>query len=121
MRTPDDQQEALPAALRQGLADLKQDNQPLPLAVEQRLQQARQAAVARIKSPASGVSLQGWTLALVGHPRAAGMLALSLFLMVGMVYFSPAHNDDALLLSDDMPVEAFVDNAFDAWKYSENI
>jgi len=121
MRTPDVQQDELPIALRQGLADLKQDNQPLPVAVVQRLQQARQAAVAQVAQSAQSQVTPGWTLAWVAPPRAAGMLALSLCVVLGMILLAPGHNDDALLLSDDLPVEAFVDNGFDAWKYSENI
>lgn len=120
MRTDRPPQDELPAALRQGLADMIQDR-PLSAEVQQRLQQARQAALARVAQPAESPMLQGWALAWLGHPRAAGMLALSFFLVVSVMVFAPGHNDDALLLSDDMPVEAFVDNAFDAWKYSENI
>lgn len=119
-RHPEDD---LPTPLREGVEWLKQDDRPLPAEVEARLAEARQAALTQFaKSSQSG---HAWADALswasFGHPRVAGMAALSVFFAVGLFVLSASHNDDAMLLSDDLPVEAFVDSGFDAWQYSENI
>jgi hypothetical protein len=119
-RHPEDD---LPTPLREGVEWLKQDDRPLSAEVETRLADARQAALKRFaESSEAGpawVDVLSW--ASFGHPRMAGMAALSVFFAVGLFVLSASHNDDALLLSDDLPVEAFVDSGFDAWQYSENI
>jgi hypothetical protein len=56
-----------------------------------------------------------------GHPRMMGAVALSVCLAVGVFMVSVQHSDDAMLLSADLPVEAFVDNGFEPWHYSEHI
>ena len=113
----------LPIPLREGVEWLKQDDRRLPAEVETRLAQARQTALKRFEE--SSQSGYAWSnvlsLASFGHPRMAGMAALSVFFAVGLFVLTASHNDDAMLLSDDLPVEAFVDNGFDAWQYSENI
>ncbi|HCU85307.1 MAG TPA: DUF3619 domain-containing protein [Methylophilus sp.] len=119
-RHPEDD---LPTPLREGVEWLKQDDRPLPAEVEARLAEARQAALTQFAQ--SSQSGHAWADALswasFGHPRMAGMAALSVFFAVGLFVLSASHNDDAMLLSDDLPVEAFVDSGFDAWQYSENI
>ena len=119
-RLPEDD---LPIPLREGVEWLKQDNSPLPAEVEARLVQARQSALKRFAE--SSQAGHAWSNVLswasFGHPRMAGMAALSVCFAVGLFVLSANHNDDAMLLSDDLPVEAFVDNGFDAWQYSENI
>jgi hypothetical protein len=113
----------LPTPLREGVEWLKQDDRPLSAEVETRLADARLAALKRFAE--SREAGPAWTDVLswasFGHPRMAGMAALSVFFAVGLFVLSASHNDDALLLSDDLPVEAFVDSGFDAWQYSENI
>jgi hypothetical protein len=113
----------LPIPLREGVEWLKQDDSRLPAEVETRLAQARQAALKRFEE--SSEAGYAWSNVLswasFGHPRMAGMAALSVFFAVGLFVLTASHNDDAMLLSDDLPVEAFVDNGFDAWQYSENI
>jgi hypothetical protein len=119
-RHPEDD---LPTPLREGVEWLKQDDRPLPAEVEARLAEARQAALAKFaQSSQSGhawADVLSW--ASFGHPKMAGMAALSVFFAVGLFVLSASNNDDAMLLSDDLPVEAFVDSGFDAWQYSENI
>jgi hypothetical protein len=119
-RLPED---GLPTPLREGVEWLKQDDSPLSAEVEARLVQARQAALQRYTE--SSQSGRAWSDVLswasFGHPRMAGMAALSVFFAVGLFVLTASHNDDAMLLSDDLPVEAFVDNGFEAWQYSENI
>jgi hypothetical protein len=113
----------LPTPLREGVEWLKQDDRPLSAEVETRLADARLAALKRFaeSSEAGPAWADVLSWASFGHPRMAGMAALSVFFAVGLFVLSASHNDDALLLSDDLPVEAFVDSGFDAWQYSENI
>lgn len=113
----------LPTPLREGLQALKQDDRPLSLEVQDRLVKARQAALEQHAVAHRGRSVWSDVLswAAWGHPRVAGMAAFSIFFAVGLMFISNSQNDDALLLSDDMPVEAFVDNGFPAWQYSEDI
>lgn len=116
-------QDDLPGPLRQGVEWLKHDDSPLPAGVEARLAQARHAALARVEAAARPG--HAWTHVLswasFGHPRMAGMAALSVFFALGLFILTASQNDDAMLLSDDLPVEAFIDSGFDAWQYSENI
>lgn len=123
MRKQRHHQDDLPHPLREGVEWLKQDDRPLPAHVETRLAQARQAALQRHAE--SQRAAHPWTEVLswaaFGHPRMAGMAALSIFVAVSLFVLTASQNDDALLLSDDLPVEAFVDSGFDAWQYSENI
>lgn len=113
----------LPPPLREGLEALRQDDHPLSAEVQDRLAQARHAALEQYASAPQGHLAWTYVLSstLWGHPRVAGMAAFSIFLAVGLMFVSNSQNDDALLLSDDMPVEAFVDNGFPAWQYSEDI
>lgn len=118
-RHPEDD---LPTPLRECVDVLKADDRPLPAEVQTRLNQARQAALARFSEKQSAFMLGdvlSW--ASFGHPRVAGMAVLSLCLVMGGWMISAHHNDDAMLLSADLPVEAFVDNGFEAWQYSEHI
>lgn len=119
-RLPEDE---LPIPLRDVVEGLKNHERPLPSHVEVGLLKARQAAIKRFaeSSQASHVWSDTLTLASFGHPRMAGMVALSVLFALALFVMTASHNDDALLLSDDLPVEAFVDNGFDAWHYSENI
>ncbi len=112
-RLPEDD---LPIPLREGVEWLKQDDRPLPAEFEAKLVQARQAALKRFaeSSQASHAWSNVLSWAFFGHPRMAGMAALSVCFAVGLFILSASHNDDAMLLSDDLPVEAFVDNGFDA-------
>lgn len=119
-RHPEDD---LPLPLRECVDLLKNDVTPLSVEVEARLTKARQDALRRFAetkqtSPIIG-DILSW--ASFGHPRMLGAVALSVCLVVTMLLISNQHNDDALLLSADLPVEAFVDNGFEPWHYSEHI
>jgi hypothetical protein len=119
-RHPEDD---LPLSLRECVDLLKNDVTPLSVEVEARLSKARQDALRRFAetkqtSPMIG-DILSW--ASFGHPRMLGAAALSVCLVVTMLLISNQHNDDALLLSADLPVEAFVDNGFEPWHYSEHI
>jgi len=119
-RHPEDD---LPLPLRECVDLLKNDVTPLSVEVEARLTKARQDALRRFAetkqtSPIIG-DIMSW--ASFGHPRMLGAAALSVCLVVTMLLISNQHNDDALLLSADLPVEAFVDNGFEPWHYSEHI
>jgi hypothetical protein len=110
-------------SLRECVDLLKNDVTPLSVEVEARLSKARQDALRRFAetkqtSPMIG-DILSW--ASFGHPRMLGAAALSVCLVVTMLLISNQHNDDALLLSADLPVEAFVDNGFEPWHYSEHI
>jgi hypothetical protein len=116
-------QDDLPLPLRECVDLLKNDVTPLSVEVEARLTKARQDALRRFAetkqtSPMIG-DILSW--ASFGHPRMLGAAALSVCLVVTMLLISNQHNDDALLLSADLPVEAFVDNGFEPWHYSEHI
>ncbi|WP_229008677.1 DUF3619 family protein [Methylophilus sp. Leaf408] len=119
-RHPEDD---LPLPLRECVDLLKNDVTPLSVEVEARLTKARQDALRRFAetkqtSPMIG-DILSW--ASFGHPRMLGAAALSVCLVVTVLLISNQHNDDALLLSADLPVEAFVDNGFEPWHYSEHI
>lgn len=123
MRKQRHQIDDLPVPLRKGVEWLKQDDRPLPAEIESRLAEGRQAALKRFAQ--SSQAGHAWSDVLswasFGHPRLAGVAAISVFFAVGLFVLTASHNDDAMLLSDDLPVEAFVDNGFEPWQYSENI
>ena len=123
MRKQRHQIDDLPASLREGVEWLKQDDRPLPAKIESRLAEGRQAALKRFaeSSQAGHAWADVLSWASFGHPFTAGMAVLSVFFAVGLFVLTASHNDDAMLLSDDLPVEAFVDNGFEPWQYSENI
>lgn len=119
-RHPEDD---LSPPLRECVDLLKNDVRPLSAEVETRLNEARQAALRRFAetkrtSPAVG-DILSW--ASFGHPRMMGAAALSVCLVVGVLMISAQQNDDAMLLSADLPIEAFVDNGFEPWHYSDHI
>lgn len=123
MRKQRHQIDDLPVPLRKGVEWLKQDDRPLPAEIESRLAEGRQAALKRFaqSSQAGHAWADVLSWASFGHPRMAGVAAISVFFAVGLFVLTASHNDDAMLLSDDLPVEAFVDNGFEPWQYSENI
>jgi hypothetical protein len=119
-RHPEDD---LPVPLRECVDLLKNDTRPLSAEVEARLTEARQAALRQFAESKQTSQLVGDVLswASFGHPRMLGAAALSVCLVVGMFIISAHHNDDAMLLGEDLPIEAFVDNGFEPWHYSEHI
>lgn len=123
MRNQRHPEDDLPFPLRECVDLLKNDVRPLSVEVETRLIEARQAALRRFADTKQTSQLFGDILswASFGHPRVMGAAALSVCLVVGMLMVSAQHSDDAMLLSADLPVEAFVDNGFEPWHYSEHI
>lgn len=119
-RHPEDD---LPLHLRECVELLKNDVQPLSAEVETRLTEARQAALRRFAESKQTSQLFGDVLswASFGHPRMMGAAALSVCLVISVLMVFAQQNDDAMLLSSDLPVEAFVDNGFEPWHYSEHI
>jgi hypothetical protein len=119
-RHPEDD---LPVPLRECVDLLKNDTRPLSAEVEARLTEARQAALRQFAESKQTSQLVGDVLswASFGHPRMLGAAALSVCFVVGMFIISAHHNDDAMLLGEDLPIEAFVDNGFEPWHYSEHI
>lgn len=124
MRNERHPEDDLPIPLRECVELLKNDSRPLSAEIEGRLTEARQAALnqfakAKQTSPFF-TDIVSWVS--FGHPRmVGGVAALSVFLVVGMFMLSARHSDDAMLLGEDLPVEAFVDNGFEPWHYAENI
>lgn len=115
-------QEALPADVRACVEQLKRHEPPLPPSVERGLYQARQAALGRFAERQQQQHL-GSVLAWVsfGHPRLLSMLAFSVgMLLATMIWVGLQSNEDALMLGDDMPIDAFVDNGFEAWGMSDH-
>lgn len=96
--------------------------------VSERLFAARRIALTRYReqpAPASGLAWAGHAIArFVGdHPNARYMVAGMALIaaLLGIVYWqnsSPA-NDlaeiDAGLLTDDLPINAYLDKGFDSW------
>lgn len=124
MRNQRHTDDALPLSLRQCVDVLKAtDAQPLPDEVEARLYAARQAALRRFAEQKNhhqwSAEVLSW--ASFGHPRLLGAVAFSFFLAVGVLLMTANHTDDAMLLGDDFPLEAFADNGFEAWHASEHI
>jgi hypothetical protein len=108
--------------LNQGLENIKQGT-------SYQLQSARQAALDRYRDapqPAFGLAWAGDVAFRVGHSRhfnarnvvALGLLMLSL---IGVTYWQMViqANDiaeiDVSLLTDDLPINAYLDSNFEAW------
>ena len=124
MRNQRHPEDDLPIPLRECVELLKNDSRPLSAEAEERLTEARQAALKRFAEAEQASPFFTDILSWIsfGHPRMMGGVAtLSVFLVVGMVMLSAQHSEDAMLLGEDLPVEAFVDNGFEPWHYAENI
>src|SRR6185295_9819727 len=107
--------------LNQGLGTIKQGTL-------YQLQSARQAALDRYREapqPVLGLAWAGDIAFRVSHNRyfnARSMLALGLLVLslIGVTYWQVLQaNDsaevDASLLTDDLPINAYLDNNFEAW------
>jgi hypothetical protein len=108
--------------LNQGLGDIKQGT-------AYQLQSARQAALDRYREapqPVFGLAWAGDVAFRVSHNRhfnARNLLALGLLVLslIGVTYWQVViqANDiaeiDASLLTDDLPINAYLDNNFEAW------
>ena len=94
-----------------------------------RLQSARRAALENYQSTSGVINSGNGTSAYGGHDGHfnAGKLLLLLtvlFVLVNMVYWQFVDNDkyaaiDAMILADDLPINAYIDNEFDEWLDSD--
>ena len=125
MKTQRHTRDDLPLPLQEFVDYLKtSDTHALSGDIDARLLVARQQAIGQLlkqekRMPSKANAL---ALALFHHPRQV-LAVLTLCLSVGISIFVLSNRsvDDAMLLGDDLPVEAFVDNGFEPWHYSENI
>lgn len=98
---------------------------PLPAAISERLNSARRAALDRQRATSAGLSLAGigreiedfWFL----RGRAM-MMTLALIALLGASDYwsecfraSELEDVDSALLSDDLPIDAYLDHGFDQW------
>lgn len=93
--------------------------------VANRLHEARQKALARQKVTVRGFSLAGVGQALTERalPRGRTAIAMLLILLVAvgsgllgeMQRMAELEEVDSALLSDDLPIDAYLDQGFDAW------
>lgn len=117
-------QDELSVPLRQYVDHLKQ-TEALPLSPSQelRLTEARQVALRRFAVQKNNTQRLADVLdwAAFGHPRMVGAAALSVCLVVGAMLMMVSQPEDAMLLGADLPLEAFVDNGFEPWHYSDQI
>lgn len=96
-----------------------------------RLQSARRAALEsyqptmRVMNSGNGTSIYGGH---DGHFNAGKLFLLLtlivLFALVCMAYWQSLDNDrysalDTMILADDLPIDAYIDNEFDEWLDSE--
>ncbi len=119
--------------MRQGLDTTKIKQQldaglpSLDARVAARLGHARQAALARyphaVARRVTGLSLvDGWLERHDWHPSSLSMLTSGLVLLMGLagaIYwynlYQPDDDIDAVLLADELPLQAYVDNRFEQW------
>lgn len=114
--------DVLPEEMRACIEQLKHSEPQLSPTVEKRLYQARQEALGRFAERTQQHQRMGDVLSWVsfGHPRMLSILAFSVgMLIASMIWMGLQNNEDAVMLGDDMPIEAFVDNGFDAWGMGE--
>lgn len=93
--------------------------------VANRLHEARQKALARQKVTVRGFSLAGVGQAFTERalPRGRTAIAMLLILLVAvgsgllgeMQRMAELEEVDSALLSDDLPIDAYLDQGFDAW------
>ena len=104
---------------------LDQGVEHLPAAVVYRLRTAREAALAHAREPALthaglGTLAGGPAVRRVVLPLAALLLLLTMFYWQSLQ--QPSHNGDvaeldADVLTDDLPVRAYLDQGFEVWLY----
>jgi hypothetical protein len=101
----------------------------IPARQRYRLELARTAALARAQDrlAAAGARDGSAVLGFLRHRVVAPALALVL-LLAGMLYWQQAqrvqpsdHDDvDALVLTDELPVTAYLDHGFEIWLYHQS-
>lgn len=104
---------------------LEYSSEPLSKDITERLRGARRAALGRQRLAAAGLSLAGIGRGLEDFWFLQGrsmMMALVLIAMLGASdywYQNSRNNEledvDSALLSDDLPIDAYLDHGFDQW------
>lgn len=116
--------EELPASLKYYVHVLKTEVPPLPESARLHLQSARKAALAR---HASQIQATAWMGPLAGaltlvHPLRTFSL-ISVFasiILIAVLWAGRASTEDAQMLGDDFPIDAFVDNGFEPWQQTQS-
>lgn len=97
--------------------------------VVERLRAARERALARRKAESRPLPVLGWADNVVGRFGGLGGFSLRLLLPVALLVLglaaiyswqrdqraSDIEEIDALLLADDLPIDAYLDKGFEAW------
>jgi Protein of unknown function (DUF3619) len=116
--------ENLPAPIQGYVETLRQSNPALSPEVERGLLVGRAAALKHAQARANRASLLSGRVGVLvyAHPGIAGVLVFAMLLSLLLMFTAAMQNDeDALLLGDDMPIEAFVDNGFDGWSSGDKL
>jgi hypothetical protein len=111
--------------LKQVVAHLNRDVQTLPIQTLDRLRVARQAAIVRAREKSAWSASGHGALTLAGQWLAVRFALPILILMAGVSgvaywhYSSTPQFDhaeiEAGLLSDELPITAYLDTGFDSW------
>ena len=111
---------------RRIVAQLDRSLAELPNSSVRKLEAARSAALARVRTPGA-VQASSWTDRLLGNQGLRGGLAMRLILPVaivvasltGLIYWqTSSHYEDELeagLLAGELPLHAYIDPGFDTW------
>jgi hypothetical protein len=97
--------------------------------VAERLRAARERALERRKPEARPLPVLGWADNVVGRFGGVGGLSLRLLLPIALLVAglaaiynwqqeqraSDLEEIDAMLLTDDLPIDAYLDKGFEAW------
>lgn len=108
---------------------LTHDSEPLSNAVRERLRAARRIALNHQRAPSAGLSLAGIGREIEDFWFQRGramVMALALLALLGASDYwgqrfrvSELEDVDSALLSDDLPIDAYLDHGFDQWLKSE--
>lgn len=116
--------EALPTTLKHYVHVLKTEVPPLPESARLRLQSARAAALAKHASQLQATAWMGplaSVLTLVHPLRTLSWVSVGVFvLLIAVLWAGRASTEDALMLGDDFPIDAFVDNGFEPWQQTQS-
>lgn len=103
------------------------DRSPIDRTVAAQLSAAREQALARYQpAPALGLAVAGYAATQLFERQSAALrYVISLMVLIlglaGVVYWQSGGNGneiadiDAHLLTDDLPIDAYLDKGFDSW------
>lgn len=117
MKKTDDLQQRLPEHLLGYVEQLKSGDAKLTAEIRQRLSQGREAAIQHYVNTYKSHANTQMPMALVlAWPNMLGVLGLAVGVVLMLMLLMGAQKEqDALMLGDGMPIEAFVDDRFDVW------